>query len=405
MRRVSDEAKDRAAATIRGHADALLALSRTLHAAPELAFQEHMAVRAITDFLVERGVTVDAPAFGLATAFSSECGAGDQVIALCAEYDALPGIGHACGHNVIAGAAVGAFLGLQAVADSLPFTVRLLGTPGEEAGNGAGKVLMLEAGAFDGVSAAMMVHPAPFDVLKPNMIAAAQLEVQYSGKESHAAFYPELGINAADALAIAQVALAFLRQSLLPTDRLHGITTHGGSAPNIIPASAAGRFMVRAATQERLNLLLQRVTACFEAGAKATGATLSVSGGDLPYAQVDHNHRLAELFRLNAGRLGRQFAATNQDERPSGSTDMGNVSLTVPSIHPFIGIGSWPAVNHQPEFTAHCVTSGADEALLDGALAMAWTAIDLAGLTDIDSFLSAPDALEQGDLAPDPLTR
>ncbi len=388
MSRTLDELKRLAAEAINREAPALFELSRSIHAHPELAFDEHRAVQAIARFVRDRGVVVESPAYGLATAFNAHAGSGDRIVAICAEYDALPGIGHACGHNIIAAAAVGAFLGLKAVGPSLGLTVRLLGTPGEEAGDGAGKVRMLEEGAFEGVSAAMMIHPAPFDVLKPRMIAAAQFDVEYIGKESHAAFYPELGVNAADALSIAQVSLAFLRQSLLPTDRLHGIVTDGGQAPNIIPPRATGRFMVRADDNERLAVLLERVRACFEAGATATGAELRISGGSRPYVQVQHDDRLAEFFRLNSARLGRDFSSDASQNRPSGSTDMGNVSVRVPSIHPFLGIDSWPAVNHQPTFTEHCITEGAQKALIDGAVAMAWTVVDLAPVGEIRSYLA-----------------
>ena len=391
MSNVTAELKAAAESAIRGEAEPLQRLSHAIHGAPELAFEEHRAASAIQEFLEERRIVVKRPAYGLDTALCAQLGTGDPVVAICAEYDALPGVGHACGNNIIAAAAVGAFLGLDAVSANLKVAVRLLGTPAEEAGNGAGKILMLERGAFDGVSAAMMIHPGPFDVLRPLMIAAAQFEVEYRGRESHAAFYPELGVNAADALTIAQVAMAFLRQSLNATDRLHGIVTDGGAAPNIIPARSAGRFMVRAQTSSDLEPLLKRVMACFEAGALATGADLHVAGGDQPYAHVAHNHVLAEAFRGNAERLGRHFAAGPDDGRPSGSTDMGNVSLLVPSIHPFIGIESWPAVNHQPDFAAHCITPPADRAVIDGAIAMAWTVIDAAEADNLDAWLRGDD--------------
>jgi amidohydrolase len=381
------ELKADAAAAVRDDAAGLCALSRGIHSVPEAAYAEHEAVAAVRTFLSQRGIAMDNPAYGLDTAFQVEMGDGEKTVVICAEYDALPQIGHACGHNIIAAAAVGAFIGLSAVSQWLGLRVRLLGTPAEEAGNGAGKVVMLERGAFEGVTAAMMIHPAPFDVLRPVMISAAQFEAEYIGRESHAAFYPELGVNAADALSIAQVALAFLRQSLLPTDRLHGIVVDGGDAPNIIPARSAGRFMVRTERSDQLDLLLRKVFACFEAGALATGAELRIKGADKPYAHVEHNRPLAEMFRENAERLGRDFKQRENDTRPSGSTDMGNVSLKVPSIHPFLGIGSWPAVNHQPEFTAHCATEAADQAVLDGAIAMAWTVIDLAAAPDVDHLL------------------
>lgn len=357
----------------------LVALSRFIHANPELGWQEHEAVAAIGEILDRHGLSIRAGAFDLATAFEVEFGPGPTTVAICAEYDALPDVSHACGHNVIAASSIGAALALLPLTEAAGLRVRLLGTPAEEVGNGAGKDLMLERGAFGGVDAAMMVHPAPFDVLMPMMIAAATFDVSYTGKEAHAAFYPELGINAADGFLVAQTALNALRQHIRATDRIHGIVTSAGAAANIVPAHATGRFMARSRTIDDLERLRERVVACFGAGALATGSTLSLQGGDRPYADVRHDVALAELFGANMRELGRPYAGGPGDvERPSGSTDMGNVSQVVPSIHPFIGIGSFPAVNHQPEFAAACISESADQAIVDAAVAMAWTAIDLA---------------------------
>ena len=304
---------------------------------------------------------------------------GPLHVGICAEYDSLPGIGHACGHNVIAAAALGAALAAAAVADDVGLTVTVIGTPAEEIGNASGKILLLERGGFDGVHAAMMVHPAPFDMLRSKIIAASMFEVEYAGKASHASAFPELGVNAADALTLAQTAVGLLRQHIRATDRIHGITTHGGDAPNVIPAHTCAKYIVRAETLDQLEELRPRVYRCFEAGALATGAKMRITGGDKPYAEMRHHETLAACYRKNSEALGRPFPNLGEWEtRPTGSTDMGNVSLTIPSIHPMIGINSLPAVNHQPEFAAHCVTPDADKALVDGALAMAWTCIDLA---------------------------
>ena len=186
-------------------------------------------------------------------------------------------------------------------------------------------------------------------------------------------------MNAADALTVAQTALGLLRQHIRPTDRIHGIVTNGGSAPNVVPDRTSARYMIRSETLGQLAELRPRVHRCFEAGALATGATLQLVGGDTPYAEMHHDHAMAECYRRNSGALGRPFPDLGEWEtRPTVSTDMGNVSLALPSIHPMIGINSLPAVNHQPEFAAHCITARADKALVDGALAMAWTCIDLA---------------------------
>jgi amidohydrolase len=300
-------------------------------------------------------------------------------VGICAEYDCLPGIGHACGHNIIAASAVGAALAAAKVADEVGLTVSVIGTPAEEVGNAGGKILLLERGAFEGLHAAMMVHPAPFDMLRAKIIAASMFEVHCTGKESHASAFPELGVNAADALTIAQTALGLLRQHIRSTDRIHGIVTNGGSAPNVVPAHTSAKYIVRSETLEQLAELRPKVYRCFEAGGLATGAKIEITGGDKPYAEMLHDESMAVFYRRNSEALGRPFPNLGEWEtRPTGSTDMGNVSLAVPSIHPMIGINSLPAVNHQPEFTAHCITADADKALEDGALAMAWTCIDLA---------------------------
>jgi len=275
---------------------------------------------------------------------------------------------------VIAAMAAGAGLALARVADDAGLRVTVLGTPAEE--GGGGKVLLLERGAFDGAHAAMMVHPSPYEQAEMPIIAVSHLEVAYTGKEAHASAYPFLGVNAADAMVVAQTAIGLLRQHLRPADRVHGIVTKGGDAANIIPAHTEGKWMVRAADLEQLEEVQAKVTRCFEAGALATGATLELSSDERPYSEMRHDHDLSALYQRNAEALGRTLL--DRSGRGPGSTDMGNVSLALPSIHPTIGIDALPAVNHQPEFTAKCATPAADQAVVDGAVAMAWTAIDAA---------------------------
>ena len=204
-------------------------------------------------------------------------------------------------------------------------------------------------------------------------------DVHYTGKEAHASAFPELGINAADALTVAQTAIGLLRQHIRPTDRMHGIVTKGGDAANVVPAHTSARYMVRAETLAELEEIRAKVFRCFEAGALATGAKLAIVGGSKPYAEMLHDRAMAAVYRRNAEVLGRVVPDLGPfADRFAASTDMGNVSLALPSIHPMIGINSLPAVNHQPEFAAHCTTEAADQAVFDGSLAMAWTAIDLA---------------------------
>lgn len=359
--------------------DGVIKLSHRIHAHPELGFEEEKSCGWLCEWLDNSGFDVQRGVCDLPTAFIARFGSGPLNIAICAEYDSLPGIGHACGHNIIAASAVGAAVAAAEVADEVGLTVTVLGTPAEEVGNASGKILLLEHGAFRGIHAAMMVHPAPFDMLRAKIIAASMFDVSYTGKESHASAFPELGVNAADALTIAQTAIGLLRQHIRFTDRIHGIVTSGGAAPNVIPAHTSARYIIRSETLEQLSDLRPRVHHCFEAGAIATGTEMTIAGGDKPYAEMRHDDAMAAFYRQNSEALGRPFPDLGEWEtRPTGSTDMGNVSLSVPSIHPMIGINSLPAVNHQPEFTAHCISADADKALRDGAMAMAWTCIDLA---------------------------
>ncbi|MEX0785462.1 MAG: M20 family metallopeptidase [Dehalococcoidia bacterium] len=368
--------KDAARARVEAARDDLIELSHRIHANPELRFEEEKAAKWLADLLEGGGMAVERGVHDLPTAFIARAGSGPLHVAICAEYDCLPAIGHACGHNIIAMAAAGAGLALAAVADEIGLTVSVIGTPGEE--GGGGKILLLERGAFEGQHAAMMVHPAPTDVLDPLMIAVQGVEVRYRGKESHAAAYPQRGINAADALTVAQVAIGLLRQHIHSTDRIHGIVTKGGDAINVIPSHTTARYGIRARTIDKLDDLRAKVVACFEAGAVATGAELELTFSERPYAHLQQDADIVAAYRKNAEALGRTFREGPGADRFPGSTDMGNVSLALPSIHPLIGIGSLPAVNHQPEFAEHCATAAADKACIDGALAMAWTAIDLA---------------------------
>ncbi|WP_020418999.1 M20 family metallopeptidase [Amycolatopsis sp. ATCC 39116] len=369
--------KTAARETVTRHADDLVRLSERLHADPETAWEEHRAAAMVPELLDRAGFDVTPRYLGLDTAFHARFGSGPTRIALCAEYDALPGLGHACGHNLIAASSVGAALGLAAVADDAGLTVEVYGTPAEE--GGGGKIEMLDRGAFTGADLAMMVHPAPVDVAEARPFAVSHSKITYTGKSAHAAAYPEAGINAADAFTVAQVAIGLLRQQLPSSARVHGVVTHAGDAPNAIPETATGRWYVRAETLAELAELEPRVMRAFEAGALATGCELSVEPESKPYAEFRADEAALADYRANAGALGREFAPPGTAARMNrASTDMGNVSQVVPAIHPYIGIGSLPATNHQREFAAFCVGETARRALLDGAVALAWTGIDRA---------------------------
>jgi amidohydrolase len=370
-------ATDVAAEAVREHADDLIALSHFVHAHPELGYEEFLSSAAVADAAERAGFSVERGIASLPTAFRATKGSGELHVVYCAEFDALPDVGHACGHNIIAASSLGAAIGLAAVADELDVTVILLGTPSEE--GGGGKIDLINAGYFDDVHTAMMVHPFPFERLDAHCLAVDHFDVTYIGKEAHAAAAPWVGINALDALTIASVAIGLLRQQLPPGDLVHGITLEGGSAANIIPARAVGRFMARSETSERLAELRVRVNACFEAGALATGASLQIEEIGSAFSQMETDHEILAHYRSAAERLGRTFELDDEGvDRPMISTDMANVSLVVPSIHPMIAIPTNGAVNHQPQFTQACITAEADRAVLDGAIALAQTAIGVA---------------------------
>jgi len=370
-------AHDTVATLLDDQRDDLVALSHGVHADAEVGFEEHTSSARVADTLSAAGFDVTHGTAGMDTAVVAEYGSGPLVIGVCAEYDALPGIGHACGHNVIAAAGVGAALALAAVADDVGITVRLLGTPAEE--GGGGKILMLDAGSFDGLHAAMMVHPSPLESAAFGCLAVTHVDVRYHGKSSHASAFPELGRNAADALTMAQVGIGLLRQHITKGDRIHGIVTDGGDAPNIVPERTGGTWYVRAETLDELRTLYPRVRACFEAGALATGTELEIADPPPAYSEMAHDQELTDLYQGHAEALGRDFPDLSAiADSVRGSTDMANVSLELPSIHPMIAIQSDGAVNHQPEFTAACAMPSADAAVYDGALAMARTAVSAA---------------------------
>ncbi|MDQ7829900.1 MAG: M20 family metallopeptidase [Armatimonadota bacterium] len=362
----------------------LWALALDIHAHPEVAFQEHHAAEVLTAALARHGFRITRPVADLATAFRAEVG-GDRpgpTVAFLAEYDALPEIGHACGHNLICTMALGAGIGLRRVADRLPGRVLVLGTPAEE--GGGGKVLMLQRGAFAGVDAALMVHPAGVTLPARGSLASNRLKVRYLGRAAHAASAPFEGVNALDALILLFAAVGLLRQQLRDDARIHGIITYGGSAVNVIPDRAEAVFSVRAADGEYAQEAMAKVVNCAQAAAQATGATLEyeiVPG----YAAIRPNRPLAEAFARHLEALG--WPIDPAPERPRmGSTDMGNVSVALPAIHPYIAIGPAELKGHTVEFQEAAVSPKAREALVAAAKAMALVGLDL--LTD-PAFLEA----------------
>jgi amidohydrolase len=357
----------------------LLALSHGIHGEPELALHEFKAAARLSAAVEAHDIPVRREAFGLPTAYAAEFGnEKGPTIAILSEYDALPGIGHACGHNIIAASGFGAAIALSKLNGALPGRVRYLGTPAEE--RFGGKELMAREGAFDGVDAAMMMHPANLNLITMPCIAICDVEAIYHGRAAHASAMPYRGLNALDAVVTAYQAIAQLRQHIRTTERIHGIITEGGLAPNIVPERAACRYFVRAPDAHELALLKPRVKACFEAGALATGCRLELRWGKSDYLDLKTNWPLANAYERNAVALGREFFPTDKiPAGQAGSTDMGNISHLVPSIHPMLAVAPAGVIIHNAEFARWAASDQGDEGVIDGAKSLAMTALDLMG--------------------------
>ena len=369
-----ETAKARLVAEVDARADLLVDASHRIHAEPELGYDEHRAHDLLTELIEAEGLLTERRACGLDTAFLARAGTAGPTVAVFLEYDALPEIGHACGHNIIAAAGLGAGLAAAALADELGGRVVLIGSPAEE--GGGGKVHLIDGGALDGVDAAMMVHPAGSDLRRMDAIAVQQILVEYHGEAAHAAAFPHLGRNALDAAVLGYVNIAALRQHIRPDERIHGIFTRAGDRPNIVPAEAAAHYYVRAADLAGLDALKPRVLACLEAGNAAAGTEMTYRWVDPAYADVRDNGPLGDRYVANAARLGRHVADV-ADVPVVGSTDMGNVSYVVPSIHPMIAAAPAHVAIHTPEFERCAAGEQGDAAVLDGARAMAMTIADL----------------------------
>ena len=372
-----DELKQRILDNVDARRDELIRISDTIHAKPELAFQEFEAASLLTSVLEQEGFAVQRGVAGLETAFvaSYTSQKGDRpVVTLLAEYDALVDLGHACGHNIIGTASVGAALALLPILDGMAGTIQVAGTPAEE--GGGGKVIMAEAGVFDGVDVAMMVHPSTRTMTRRNSLACFELKMEFFGQSAHAAASPDKGINALDACILAYNNVSVLRQQLTDDVRIHGIITHGGSAPNIIPDYTAAEFLVRAAEKDHALAMLARVEDCARAGALAAGAEVRLTRPDKYYANMVPSTVLADLFDANLTALGREVRLPLPNER-MGSTDMGNVSHVVPALHPYVTIAPEEVAGHSPEFRAASASPEGHAGLLDAAKALAMTAVDL----------------------------
>jgi amidohydrolase len=354
----------------------IIGLSHAIHDDPELAYEEVRSAARCADLLEAGGFTVERGAYGLATAFAARAGEQGPHLVLCAEYDALPVVGHACGHNIIAAAAIGTGLALQPLLERAGLRLTVLGTPAEEVGGG--KVDLILGGAFEGVDAALMIHPTPYDTYDSAGLAIEEWSVVVHGMASHASSAPELGRNALDGLVAGYSAIAMLRQHLRPWQQVHGIITHGGDAANIVPERAAATYYLRAIDMADLNDLRDRVRAALEGGAVATGTSVAIERVGHLYEPIRTNPGLAAAFTRACEVIGRPFSADPAGPSPGGSTDFGNVSQLVPGLHASMAVNSFPAVNHQHEFAAHCVSAQGDATLLDAVRAMSLTALSLA---------------------------
>jgi amidohydrolase len=359
----------------------LLATSHDIHANPELLFTEHRASARLADELERGGLRVERGVGGLATAFRAELPGGEAgpTLAILAEYDALPGIGHACGHNIIAASALGAGLALARSGQRFPGRVLIIGTPAEE--GGGGKILLAQAGVFDDVDASFMLHPSRSDMVLRSSLASSRIELTFHGKASHAAGAPDLGINALEAVIQTFVGVNARRLQMRADARVHGIVTHGGDAVNIIPARASARFSVRARDRAYQRQLVAMLRHAAEAGATATGARLEWAE-TRGYDNTVPNPTIADVMARNMAALGRTAIAPAPNER-MGSTDMGDISQILPAVHAYFAIVPESIANHTVEFAVAAASPAGDAAVLDGATTMAMTAAELLAETSL----------------------
>ncbi|MBI4590246.1 MAG: M20 family metallopeptidase [Candidatus Rokubacteria bacterium] len=367
--------KDAIGRAVDGLADELESLSHRIHANPELGYQEVQASGWLSNFLAAKGFEVEKGVAGVETAFRAtlETGEGPTIAILC-EYDALPGIGHACGHNVIATSGAGAGAALAAVRAQLPRgRIQVIGTPAEE--GGGGKIKLIEGGVFKDVDCAMMIHGFDRYVLHGDLLGIVRVNFDFTGKAAHASADPWEGVNALDAVIQTFTAVSALRQHVRPDVRIHGIITNGGQAPNIIPEAASATFYIRAATLDYMWEVYRRVVACAEGAARATGAQLRTVQSPTVYEPMKFNETLVGVFKANLERQG--VTAEPPDPIRLGSSDIGNVSQVIPAIQPYVKIAEAGTAIHSRAFAEAAVTPLARRGLLTAAKTMAMTTADL----------------------------
>jgi len=365
--------KDKIIYAVDAIAPAIRALALDLHQHPELSFEEHRSAAALIAPLREAGFTIETGTAGLETAFraSWRTGQGGPTIAFLAEYDALPDLGHACGHNLIGSASVAAALALKAAELDFNGCIEVIGTPAEE--DGGGKIIMVEKGVFKDTDAVMMFHPREKNMVVRGALACHDSTFKFYGKASHAASAPQLGISALDAVIHTFNGINALRQFFTDDVRVHGVITNGGSAANIVPAYAEAKFILRAATVGGLSEVRRKVYAAVKSAAEMTGARVEIEEG-LIYAERNNNLALAASFTRNLAMLGEENHAIPQSGGV-GSSDIGNVSQVTAAIHPYLRIGD--VTPHTPEFAAAAGSPAGLDAMLTAAKALAMTAYDL----------------------------
>lgn len=355
----------------------LTEVSDWMYENPELGFNEFKTSEYLVKFIESFNGEVVYPTGNLDTAFEITYGNDGPLVVLCVEYDALPEIGHACGHNIIATASIGAGLAIKDLVNELGIRVKLLGTPAEE--GGGGKIILLENGNFEDAACSMMIHPGYENVVNPTFTTIQQYKVEFFGKDAHAAGAPEEGINALDAQIQLFVNASTYRQQMVSTNRMHGVITNGGFKPNIIPSYTSSEWYLRALNEGDLSKIESDFKNFVNAAAIATKCEVKIESPDYRYTEIDNNKTMYELYKENSLSVGREMILQSEAARPGlGSTDMGNVSLAMPSIHPMLSIDAGDAVNHQPEYAAATLTPGGHKAIYDGAFAMGATIIDLA---------------------------
>ena len=369
-----DQTKAQIGREVESLAQDLFAISDFLKANPETAYQEFKACEHLSQVLDQAGFKVQKSAGNVETAFlarPADCQPSRPSVAFLAEYDALPKIGHGCGHNLISAASLGGAIALKRILGNESGGLAVVGTPAEE--GGGGKVRLAEAGVFEGLDLAIMFHPSHLNIPAKDMLGRIKFKVEFFGRTAHASGSPDQGINALDAMVSAYTSINAIRQHLKPDGRIHGIITHGGDAPNIIPDYAAGLFYVRAGSRAYRDEIFERVNKCVQGAALAIGAESKIEIDPPKLDPMKRNAVLEATVKANMEALGLSIDA---DDGRRGSSDIGNLSHYLPSVHPYLAIVDSDVAGHSVEFCEATTTDRGRETLLNAAKMLAMTAYD-----------------------------